>query len=390
MTINRKGQLPERAVSDKSIVMKKVYILAVALSLIVVSCRIRNGINHLFGFNFHRHGTTHIIENINNESTEIEYSGNFVFREDETGIKHMSPGSYLDYRSDDRRMMVELTHGGSKIGYELYDGSTRLPMNEEGRNFIAAAVRKMIAMGIFAEERAAQLYHVGGDSLVLSKIPELTSDQAKITYAGYLLQKNTLNSEEMTVILKEVGKSSSDIEKEQLLVKVPVQALDSPSTAKAYLEIIGSINSDIEKEQALGHITPHRLTDEQYAGALSVINSIQSDIQKEQALTALLDKSDAPDTCFDPLLITIGHINSDIEKSNVLKALFQKDIRPAAHWIALIRTVSQVNSDINKDDLLIEVSKRMPRTPEVQEAYITAAKTINSQQDYARVVSAVK
>ena len=49
MTINRKGQLPERAVSDKSIVMKKVYILAVALSLIVVSCRIRNGINHLFG-----------------------------------------------------------------------------------------------------------------------------------------------------------------------------------------------------------------------------------------------------------------------------------------------------------------------------------------------------
>jgi hypothetical protein len=111
----------------------KIAILAIGLACFVTAC----------GFG-KRHTT--IIENSNNDYIKIEYAGNIYFNSDGSAIKGISPGGYVKYRHKDKKLEAE-NNGTGGVSYELYDDNQKLDLDDNGRRFIAEAVKEMIKKG---------------------------------------------------------------------------------------------------------------------------------------------------------------------------------------------------------------------------------------------------
>jgi hypothetical protein len=114
--------------------MKTLKMLIVILSLaILTACH--------FG---RRH--TIIVENSNDHHLRIEYSGRVAFNSDNTAISNISPGGYVKYENDGRKLKAKRDRDG-EIQYELDDDGQQLNMNESNKQFIAEAVRVMAQKG---------------------------------------------------------------------------------------------------------------------------------------------------------------------------------------------------------------------------------------------------
>ena len=100
------------------------------------------GMIFLAACTFGRRHTT-IIENGNNHYLRIEYSGHISFNDNGTAIRSISRDGYVEYQMDDKKLEAK-SNGYGGVSYELYDGYKKLTLDENGREFIAEAVRIMM------------------------------------------------------------------------------------------------------------------------------------------------------------------------------------------------------------------------------------------------------
>src|ERR1700761_4556567 len=99
------------------------------------------GLALLAACGFGRRHTT-IVENTNGHYLRIEFSGKVAFNSAGTAISSISPDGYLEYQNNDKKLEAKNNgHGG--ISYELYEGYTKLSLDDNGRKFIAEAVKVM-------------------------------------------------------------------------------------------------------------------------------------------------------------------------------------------------------------------------------------------------------
>jgi len=99
-------------------------------------------------FNACRFGRRHstIVETSNNNYLKIEYAGKVYFNEAGTEISHISPGGYVKYEKNEKKLEAE-DNGRGGVKYELYDNGEKLGMDENGKKFIAEAVHMMMRKG---------------------------------------------------------------------------------------------------------------------------------------------------------------------------------------------------------------------------------------------------
>jgi hypothetical protein len=103
------------------------------------------GLALLAACSFGRKHTT-IVENSNYHHLRIEYSGRVAFNHEGTEISSISPDGYVEYQNDDRKLEAKNDgHGG--VSYELYEGYTKLNLDDNGKKFIAEAVKIMKQKG---------------------------------------------------------------------------------------------------------------------------------------------------------------------------------------------------------------------------------------------------
>ena len=112
--------------------MKKARIVLLALTLGVLFTACHFGRRH-----------TTIVENTDNNYIKIEYAGDVRFNSDGTSINSISPGGYIKYRNNDKKLEAK-NNGMGGISYELSDGDQKLNLDENGRKFIAEAVKVII------------------------------------------------------------------------------------------------------------------------------------------------------------------------------------------------------------------------------------------------------
>lgn len=88
-----------------------------------------------------RHTT--IVENDNDHYLRIEYAGHISFDHNETAISSISRDGYLEYQNNEKKLNAKNNgHGG--VSYELYDGYKKVNLDENGRKFIAEAVKVIV------------------------------------------------------------------------------------------------------------------------------------------------------------------------------------------------------------------------------------------------------
>ena len=111
--------------------MKQLKILALLTALVGLSaCHLGR-----------RHST--IVETGNNYYLKIEYSGHVYFNNEGTAISSISPGGYVKYQFNNKKLEAKSNHRG-EINYEIYDDGQKLDPYRDGKLFIAEAVKMML------------------------------------------------------------------------------------------------------------------------------------------------------------------------------------------------------------------------------------------------------
>ncbi len=403
--------------------MKKTIWLAIITSAFFLACNYR-GNNNSISFSSDgdgKKGKTTITVNDQTGSLKIESKGEIHFTDDDQGIAYISPGGYVKYTRNGRKLLAE--NGAGAVVYKLNSGAETDQLNEEGRKFLAEAVRVMINHGIDAEARVIRLYNKGGNASVLDETAKLESDYVKGLYLDYLLSTHPLTRNEMLITAHLISTSiSSDYEKSKLLEKYSSEFLKDSSSVQAFLVAVKSIDSDYEKAKSLKSMISKPMTAEQLTYAFSVVNSIDSDYEKAGVLKELLSHGSLNATQTTAALKSTALISSDYEKAEVLKALFSKTItqnvpvsevlpvisgvqsdyeksevfkqlltQPVGSeddWVAIIEAASGIGSEYEKANVLVAIAGKMSPGQKTKDALLKAAKTIGSDQEYARIVRA--
>jgi len=290
------------------------------------------------------------------DNLSINYSGEIKFNDDETAIKSISHNGYLRYIRNDRKLLAENDSQG-EIKYELYDNGKKINLNDqEGKLFLADAIKDMIGVGFDAKGRLDRLYKKGGSQAVLNEVENLKMDYVKSMYLEYLFSVDSIRQNEMTEIAKKIGsKLGSDYDKGRLLTKFPAEYLKDSSTAYAWFQSVKSIGADYEKSNALIYITRQALTKEQFIQAIDISNSIGSDYEKAKVLKELIFKTSFPEEGFDRTLDAVSYIGSDYEKANLLKALIEKEKPSEKQFDKLLDLTEHIGSDYDKTNLIREL-----------------------------------
>ena len=87
-------------------------------------------------------------------------------------------------------------------------------------------------------------------------------------------------------------------------------------------------------------------------------------------------------------LDAVSSIESDYEKGRVLSALLKKDPGKETLLFAL-RSAASISSDYEKAQLLLKVARSNANDDAVRNAVVEAARTIGSEYERGRVLSAV-
>lgn len=111
----------------------KISLLPVLLSIFLLSCH------------GHRPVTTIVTSN-DNDYIKIKYNGTISFTPDSTGIEGLSPESTLSYRKNSDYLLVNSNEKG-QLSFEMTENGKTLLMDQQGKAFIAKAVKVMIAQG---------------------------------------------------------------------------------------------------------------------------------------------------------------------------------------------------------------------------------------------------
>ncbi len=81
-----------------------------------------------------------------NNDLKITYSGTLNLNDDKTDFKNISPNGFVHYKRNDKKMTVESSAEGQLV-YQLYEGGTKLNLDENGKKFLAETIKDMVVSG---------------------------------------------------------------------------------------------------------------------------------------------------------------------------------------------------------------------------------------------------
>ncbi|MBN8685488.1 MAG: hypothetical protein J0M10_00660 [Chitinophagales bacterium] len=113
--------------------MKKYIPVLLLLLIVLVSC--------------HRGKVTTIRTSDNNNYRQVKYSGTVSFTADSMAIEGISPGGFLVYNNNEDYLEVNSNREG-QLSFEMKENGNNLLMDEQGREFIAKAVKDMLLLGV--------------------------------------------------------------------------------------------------------------------------------------------------------------------------------------------------------------------------------------------------
>ncbi len=355
---------------------------------------------------------------------EIKYSGRIDFSDDETSFKSITPGGYINFRKNEDRVIAKSNKRGL-ITYELSEGDNKLTLDSNGRKLITEAVKEMIALGIDANQRMERIYKKGGNRALMNELGNLKNDNVKRMYFEHILKSDSLSSDDLSMLAKKVSTYfGSDQDKEDVLKRFTPEQLKDSATASAYLNTIGSFGDDYAKSNALKNIMVITVYKELFPQMMQIINTINDenqrnellrnlvekgqldeqqtdevieaashfndDMQKENLLMRLISQSGIPAKHFDKLVGIISHFNDDNQKQNIYRKLVDQNNLSEEQWITLIGQTVNINGDFEKSSFLIQLTRKLPKSDNIREAYLKAAKTINDDSQYGRAVRAIE
>lgn len=335
-----------------------------------------------------------IVVNNNDHYLEIDYDGEIKFTEDETAIESMSPGSYLEFTTNDRRLIAKRSYHG-EVKYQLYEYGRRVdPYGEKGQRLIGDIVQEMVKLGFNVDEKMRRVYERGGELALLKATLAAEGDYLKGRYLAYLLSGSEPDVDELTAAavivavdmkgdfekaqvlkafpnnsladqriatqwLKAVVTIHSNFEKTQTLRTFPLNEIDNPSIIVEWIEVAKTLDADFEKSQVLKEFPVDKLNDSLVSTAwFAAISSIGADFEKANTLK-MITAQPLSKVQFNSALVTVAGINAEFEQVNIIKELIHQQVpSEPKSFEQLMTLIGNINTDFEKSNILKSIIEK--------------------------------
>lgn len=324
----------------------------------------------------------------------VTIRGKVEFTDDYSDIKSISRGGEIrvrDERGGVLRKFEATADGGSLTRSYSINGQSKA-FDDEAQKWLAKILDQTVrASGYDAKARVQKILKQSGPRGVLGEISKLNSDYVKRIYFDELFAQGQLDADSARQALRLAGTEiSSDYEKAQILVKMSDSYLANDEMRAIYIDGVNTIQSDYERGRALSALLKKSdLSKGNIVFAIKSASNIKSAYERGQLLIKIANGFALDQAAQTAYLDAVASIGSDYEKGRVLSALLKKD--PAKETLLFtLKSASTMSSDYEKAQLLLKVAHSSSNDDEaVRSALIQAARTIGSEYERGRVLSAI-
>ncbi|HEX4371690.1 MAG TPA: hypothetical protein VHZ50_00145 [Puia sp.] len=231
------------------------------------------------------------------------------------------------------------------------------------------------------------------DSLIagnwFESVRSIGSDFEKSNALKYAV-KQQLSNEQVNDLIDVEESMGSNFEKANVLKELIGKSSFNDSYLDKTMDAINNVGSDFEKVNLLKLLMEkEKRTGANFDRMLDAADHVGSEFDKQSLVKELIGPGIPADASFDKLMSIVNHVGNDFDRVNLIKEVIGKNIQTDQQWITIINSTADIGSDFDKSNLLVAIAPAMPKNDNVKTAYTKAAKTINSEQDYGRVMKAM-
>ncbi|HUQ85957.1 MAG TPA: M56 family metallopeptidase [Vicinamibacterales bacterium] len=336
------------------------------------------------------HGSGNMSWQDGNDKITVKWSGGFRLSDDEKDISWMEDGATLSIADGvvfvDR---LELRGVNGRIERTFSKNGTRRDYEPEGRQFLAAAIDKLIkGSGLFAKERVAKFLKRGGPDAVMAEIARLgASSYTHRIYYSELARQAELSESLLSRILQRAPvEMTSDYDKATLFTEIVKQPSITEAHRVQIARAVKTINSDYDQRRTLAaimEITP--LTSSIGAAVLEATASIASNYDRAEVLTQLVERGGVTRANAGTFADLAQSMTSSYDKRRVLTALVSQRQVPAEVLEHALNGSLNMGS-YDQSETLIKLIEGGGLTDSSADAFFKSAAQISSSYDLSRVL----
>lgn len=326
-------------------------------------------------------------------SLKVEFEGELEWTDDDTGVKSMSRGSYLEIQEktrSDKHEIVITPESNGEINYAYRYKGKKKPFDADAQEWLADVLQEFIReSGIGAEARTIRILERRGVDGLLQEVDLISSPTVKSRYLMHMFEHAELTGSQAAKAARTASGISSPGDKTKFLQATAKAFLIHQEAREPYFETARTISSPGDKTRLLIHLVQDDLLmdTDSYLMALEVARTISSPGDKARFMIAAapLFVPEATDDYFD----TVNTISSPGDHARVLIALLGQRNLDRTTMEQLFLSARKISSPGDKARVLTKAAEYMEDlgvSEEGVELYLEAARSISSPGDRARVL----
>lgn len=276
----------------------------------------------------------------------------------------------------------------------LRSNLSKLLASKEAADAVFMAINKMDSdhykAEVFKDALSMKPASPQATRIVLAAVGEMESDHYKTEVLTNLLAQSNISDATIAELLA----STQSIDSDHYRSIVINRALDYPNlSAMSYqkaLEAMRGIDSDHYKTEVIRHLLQGKMGGEQVKTLVSVIGSLDSDHYVTEIVKEVLGSQDLSDADFNLLLTRVQAVDSDHHAAAILMAALEVRSLSTNKIVSVLQATGSIDSDHYIAEVLMTAAERVRAAgAELKDAYRAAAKVIDSEVYYARVIKEI-
>ncbi len=236
---------------------------------------------------------------------------------------------------------------------------------------------------------SAQSVSLEAVRVILKSAGNMDSDHYKTEVLTSLLRQDNLNDDIVSEMIITSKTIDSDYYRSVVLNSALKQEGLSNKSFQRALESVKDIDSDHYKSEVLTSLLSKPISQDLQITLVELTHSIDSDHYCSSVLEQILERQEITDPVFAELIQRAASIDSDHYASMVMKDALDKHLNDA-NLVSLLNSVARISSDHYLSEvLMVAAPKVRGRGESVREAFNSAARQINSETYYGRVMRAL-
>jgi hypothetical protein len=228
--------------------------------------------------------------------------------------------------------------------------------------------------------------------IILLATSRMDSDHYKTEVLKTLLKQNNLTES----IIAEMIATTKSIESDHYRSVVLNKALDkkglSTASYQKAVESVSEISSDHYKSEVLTNLLQENLTPEVLSSLIQVISSIESDHYITQVANQIVKRQNLSDESFQKLMGAVSGNGSDHYMSVFLQTALERTTLTKQNLLSIIQATAGIDSDHYITEVLTDAAQKIKvmNDTSLKDAYRAAAKRVNSETYYGRIIRAIE